>query len=408
MPRCAKDRSRGQAELLALKEHKANAGKNDLLARRRHRLPQIALGGIAILPLLALIAWLASDSPTLLRNQADAAARNGNWDAALRYWRRINATTAAHSSSYLGEARAYLALGRAGQAEHSLRKAISTKQSDLEPWQLLLEILLVEDRNLEVQRLGWEAYNYIRPEARRELLRTLTVGLLADRPDEEIFERRYVDGLTLIQTTSTCRSHFGKGFSSNRPTDPDRPSILAALEAILTNHPSHLSAREASITALGDAGETDRGRVLLDSWPESMRDARYWRLQGRWHLEYDQRPQHSIIALQTALVELPQDWRSWYRLARALHMLGRDTESQQAAEVVSRIREVLDPLVLEPRLHAAFEHVDDPTAVRDLAALCRRAGLSRLAVAWLAEYRAMLSSDRIYDFGGLFAGFDEG
>ena len=116
-----------------------------------------------------------------------------------------------------------------------------------------------------------------------------------------------------------------------------------------------------------------------------MRDARYWRLQGRWYLEYDHRPQQSVIALQTALVDLPQDWRSWYRLARALHTLGRDTESQQAAEVVSRIREVLDPLVLEPRLHAAFEHLDDSTAVHALADLCRRAGLSRLAVAWLAE-----------------------
>ena len=139
------------------------------------------------------------------------------------------------------------------------------------------------------------------------------------------------------------------------------------------------------VTALADAGEADRGRAVLDSWPEAMRDARYWRLRGRWHLEYDHHPQQSVIALQTALVDLSQDWRLWYRLARAWHMLGRDTESQRAAEIVSRIREALDPLVLVPRIHAAFGHLDDPTAVHDLAVLCRRAGLSRLADAWLAE-----------------------
>ena len=136
---------------------------------------------------------------------------------------------------------------------------------------------------------------------------------------------------------------------------------------------------------MADAGEPDRGRAVLNSWPESTRDARYWRLRGRWDLEYDHQPEQAVSAFRTALVDLPQDWRSWYRLARALHILGRDGESQQAAESVSRIREVLDPLVLGPRLHAAFDHLDDPAALRDLAALCNRAGLTRLADAWLAE-----------------------
>ena len=135
--------------------------------------------------LLVLIGWLAVDSPARLRSQAEEAARTGDWIAALRYWRAINATTAAQSSSYLGEARACLALGRAAQAELSLHRAISADPSDPEPWRLLLEILLVEDRTLEAQHLGWEAYDQVRPEARRELLRELTLGLLADLPDEQ-------------------------------------------------------------------------------------------------------------------------------------------------------------------------------------------------------------------------------
>lgn len=389
MPRYPKDRSPGRdpVEIPGLKEHKANTNQNNLLARRHCALPRIALGGTAILVLLVTITWLASDSSTSLRNRAEIAARTGDWDVALQCWRKINATGAARSSSYLGEARACLALGRAGQAEHSLREAISANQSDLQSWQLLLEILFVEDRTFEVQRLGWEAYNYIHPNARRDLLRTLTIGLLADLPDEQVRTtlRRWINADP--HDVNAQIALWRRILLQPRATDPDRPSILAALEALLTNHPGHLNAREALIIALADAGEADRGRVLLDTWPEAMRDARYWRLRGRWDLEYDHRPQQSIIALQTALVDLPQDWRSWYRLARALHMVGRETESQQAAEAVSRIREVLDPLVLEPRMHAAFEHLDDPIAVHELATFCRHAGLNRLADAWLTELR---------------------
>ena len=147
--------------------------------------------------------------------------------------------------------------------------------------------------------------------------------------------------------------------------------------------------REALATALADAGEPDRGRVVLDGWPgrESARDARYWRLRGRWDLEYDHRPERAVDACRKSVAELPQDWRSWSRLARALRMLDRDAEALQAAETVRRIREVLDPLTLGPRLDAAFAHRDDPAALRDLADLAGRAGLTRLADAWCAEAR---------------------
>ena len=133
-------------------------------------------------------------------------------------------------------------------------KQSALSQSDLEPWQLLLEILLVEDRTFEVQRLGWEAYNYMRPDARRELLRTLTVGLLADLPDEQIRTtlRRWTDADP--DDVNAQIALWQRILLQPRATDPDRPSILAALEALLTNHPSYLNAREALITALADAG----------------------------------------------------------------------------------------------------------------------------------------------------------
>ena len=135
-------------------QREAGTGINKLLGRGRKPRILAALGGITLSLLVILIGWLAADSPARLRSQAEAAARAGDWTTALQYWRAVNASATARSSSHLGEARACLALGLATQAELSLRRAIVADPSGLEPWRLLLEILLVEDRTLEAWRLG--------------------------------------------------------------------------------------------------------------------------------------------------------------------------------------------------------------------------------------------------------------
>jgi tetratricopeptide (TPR) repeat protein len=352
----------------------------------RRRLWLLAgLAGIAIVFSLLLIRNLVGDSPERLQGRAEAAAHAGDWVTALNLWRTINSTKAASGLTHLGEARACLALGRALQAEQSLRRSIAADPVDPAPWRLLLQILRVEDRTLEALHMGWEAFDQARPESRRVLLRELTLSLLADLPDERMRTtlRRWIDAdgddvdarIALLQRIAI----------QPRAADPDRASVLAELESILASHPDHVAAREVLVTALADAGEPKRGRALLDEWPTTARDSRYWRLRGRWDLEYDHRPEEAATAFRSVLSELPQDWRSWYRLARALHILGREGESRQAAETVSRIREVLDPLALGPRLDAAFDHLDDPVTFEDLATLCARAGLARLGQAWRAE-----------------------
>jgi thioredoxin-like negative regulator of GroEL len=335
------------------------------------------------------IGWWLPESPARLRAEAETAARAGDWATGLRAWRKLNATGAATGATHLSEARACLALGRAAQAEQSLRRAVAADPAEFEGWKLLLEILHVEDRTLEAQELGWAAYERVSPESRRALLGQLTLALLADLADERVRTtlRRWIDAdpgdidarVALLRRIA----------AQPRAADPDRDTRLAELESIVASHPEHLGAREALATALADAGEPDRGRAVLDGWPgpESSRDARYWRLRGRWDLEYDHRPDGAVDACKKAVAVLPQDWRSWSRLARALRILGRDAEAVRAAETVGRIREVLDPLTLGPRLDAALALRDDPAALSDLADLARRAGLVRLADAWRAEAR---------------------
>jgi len=342
------------------------------------------LGGLAlVLGLIWLGVWTANSSGQL-QKRAEAAARAGDWAAALANWRAVNATGSASSATYLSEARACLALGRAAQAERCLQRAIAADPSDLAPWRLLLQILRVEDRALEAEQIGWRAYVQIRPNQRPELLRELTLSLLADLPDEILRTtlKRWVEGDRADVDAQVAL--WQRIAASPRAADPDRPTLLAALDSLLSSYPLHVGAREALVAALADAGEPERGRALLDGWPEATRDARYRRLRGRWDLEYDRRPELAVAAFQTALAAFPQDWRSWYRLARAQRMLGRVDASRRAAESVSRIREILDPLTLGPRLDAAVNHLDNPAALQDLAILCDRAGLKRLADAWRA------------------------
>ena len=278
----------------------------------------------------------------------------------------VNATKDAGSLTYTEEGRACLCSVWLPSVNRSLRKAIGADPSDPDPWRLLLQILRVENRTLETVHLAWEGYEQVPPEARQVLLRELTLSLLADLPDERIRTRlqRWVE--TDSTDVNAQIALLQRIAAQPRAADADRASLLTSLETLLAEHPNQINAREVLVTALADAGEPERGRALLDSWPESVRDARYWRLRGRWELEYNHQPDQAVAAFQIALAEFPHDWRSWYRLARALHILGREVESRQAAETVSRIREVLDPLILGPRLDAAFDHLKDPIALHDL------------------------------------------
>ncbi len=285
-----------------------------------------------------------------LRSQAEAAARSGDWAGALKIWREINSSDSANGLSHLGEARASLALGRAFQSEQALRRSVAADPENLESWQLLLQILRVEDRALDASRTGWQAYGSVGLELRPTVLKELTLALLAELPDDDVRRtlNRWIDAdkndldarVALIERMAI----------QPRAGDPDRATLLAELETIVAEHPDHITAREALVTALADAGEPERGRAVLDEWPASARDSRYWRLLGRWDLEYNNQPAEAATAFRTALEETPEDWRSWYRLARALRALGREEESRQAAETVRRIRGALDPLELRPLL----------------------------------------------------------
>jgi thioredoxin-like negative regulator of GroEL len=289
---------------------------------------------------------------------------------------------------HLADAREALSTGHAAKAEKALILASKIDPADPEPWLLRLEMLRVEDRQVEAQAIGWEAYSAVRGRARRDILRAMTLALLADTPEDIARD-------TLARWSEADPDDLDAAIAlsqrlaaSVRGGDPDRAARVASLSRLVASHPDHVNAREALILALADSGEPDRGREVLDAWPEPSRDARYHRLKGRWALEYDRRYPEAVASFTLAQEALPHDWRTRARLARALKNAGRLDESRAMAESVERLREALDPVTLGPRLDGDLAALDDPKSRLDLASLCDRVGLKRLAEAWRKDAEA--------------------
>jgi thioredoxin-like negative regulator of GroEL len=298
------------------------------------------------------------------------------------------------AAAHLAEAKTLLKSGKAGKAERALYSAVDAEDLDnefdkgtdhaSEAFRLLLEILRVEDRSLEADRLAWKAMARLKSVDRRMILRELTLALLTDLPDD-LTRSAMTRWSSVDPSDIEARVALLRRISTMpRSSDPDRPTRVERLSSLLAADPGRVNTREALVSELADAGEPDEGRKALDAWPgvEADRDARYWRLRGRWDLEYDHQPALAIEAFRKVLAEQPHDWRTRYRLARALRQVGRDDDANAEAETVRRIREVLDPLTLGPKLDSFLSRSDDPHARLELAEICARAGLTRLADAW--------------------------
>jgi len=342
--------------------------------------------------MLGFAAWrLAPSDPTALRARAEASEASKDWPAALKAWRMLNATKAARGRTWLGEARACLALGLAARAETALAKAAEADPADPEPWRFRLDLLRTEGRTVDALRVGWSAYGSVGHAEKRSILRELTLSLLlldaaADSlPDDRVLARldRWV--LADPDDANARVAQHRRVAALPRPGDPDLATWVATLKSILARDPHQVATREALVMALADAGAIDEGRSVLAAWPETERDAGYQRIQGRWDLEYNRDPVLASTMLEAALGELPHDWKTRTLLARAYQAMKRPNDARREAARVSSLRELLDPSTLLPRLATDLSRPDDPQARADLADLCARVGLDRLAAAWRRE-----------------------
>ena len=220
------------------------------------------------------------------------------------------------------------------------------------------------------------------------MLKALTLAMLAEAPD------RVARG-TLTKFADADPEDFDARLAllrrvepaGARPGDAGGRERVEKLEEMFEKDPQHMGVREALVLARIDEGRGDEVKSLLEGWPEAGRDARFWRLKGRRDLDHDHRADRAVEAFENALREMPHDPATRANLARALHAVGKDEEASQQAEAAVRIREILDPARLGPRLDADLARLDDRAARLDLAELCESVGLSALGGAWKAIQR---------------------
>lgn len=275
-----------------------------------------------------------------------------------------------------------LAEGRAAAAERAWVRACRADPSDPIPWRLRLELLRLEDRRPEARQVGREALASVPKAARREVLKAITLALLADVPDDlaRTALRRF---LNTDPTDADARVALLRRIAADpRPGDPSPADRLEALEDLVRRAPRHRGAREALVEALLDSGEPSAASERLDAWPKEDRDARYDRLAGRLALEHQRDPKLAVGLLERALQAWPIDWSTRSTLARAYLASGDAEAARREAEAVARFREALDPQTLGPRLDRDLARLDDPAARADLAELCERIGLDDLARDW--------------------------
>jgi thioredoxin-like negative regulator of GroEL len=347
----------------------------------------LAIASLTLIAALSFGAWSAweRDRPRRLLEAAEAATLARDWPKAASLWSEINRASGATARTLLAEARADLEIDRAADASRALERASTADPTRPEIWKARLDWLRVLDRPLEALQLARKAEETVKADEFRPILASATLAALAELPDDEARDRlnRWIkadpddlDARVALLSRISNNPHLG---------DPDRASRIVELTAILDRKPEFLAAREALLLALADAGDPDRGRTILEAWPEPGRDARYFRLKGRWTLDYDRKPDLAAKAYNRAVLELPHDWKSHYGLARAYRALGREPEARAEADAVARLRERLNPSTLAPRLTGDLSRLEDPRSLLDLASLSKSVGLTWLAEAWARE-----------------------
>lgn len=328
--------------------------------------------------------WAA---PALLLALAAAAAL-GFWA-----WKRERAPAGAEA---LKEAKALLAQDRAARAERLLEIAVAHDPGRLEPWRLWLELLRAEGRDEEILAVSRRAIAAVSPEDRVGALAEATIALLAQVPERQARETlgRWVEA---DPGDPRARAAWLRQVGGDpRTGDLSIPDRIAQLEALVAEAPAEVLPRAALAETLLDAGFAEQAEGVLDAWPDSARGVSYDRLRGRWAQDFARDPARAAESYRRIVAAFPQDWRTLGRLARALKGLGEGEEARRLAERVDRLRELLDPVLLGPRLSRAFAAAGDPESLDDLSRLTREAGLDFLADAWrdqarLAEARRRLA-----------------
>lgn len=226
------------------------------------------------------------------------------------------------------------------------------------------------------------------------VLMKVTIGLLTDLDPEEVRDRlkRWADA---EQNSPMAAATLQQRYLENPlPSDPSRDERLRACRQLVSRFPDSIESHAVLAELLMTSGLMDEAAEILQNWPGNRdNDVNYHRLSGRYLQDVRLDHANAIISFQKVLEKLPHDWKTRYRLARALKAVGHLKESQDESVRMLETREKLEPASLEPIIRNAFPRGKAPEPA-SMIVLLNNLNLIRLAESW-QDWQAEQSTLRI-------------
>ena len=339
---------------------------------------------VLLIPSVYLIASL-SNTENKLRLAIEKTAKANQFAESEKAWQKLSIARpeSVTAKDRVAWATAALRADHPGAALSILDQWKSASPEMPDGWLLLLDLLRVLG---DADQFSSELNALLQtPVARRtsSVLSSATLGLLTDLDQSDVRSRlkKWVEkepDQPLAQAALLLR------YATNPlPDDPSRDVRLQEARELLQRFPQSLMARSALVETLFNSGLYEEAAEALEGWPQAGRNSTAWhRLQGRRLQDQDQNPAAAVTEFQQVLKSMPHDWKTRYRLARALKASGSPDEANLQARRMTEIREMLEPTALEPILKRAIPK-GRPPEPSPLIELLQRLQLHELAKSWL-------------------------
>ncbi len=345
------------------------------------------LGGILILLGIGLIAFIsisAFDREKSIRKSIENDIRRNRYSEAEAGYRKLadRKKGALSAQDRLDWATAALRGDHPGAALHVLQEWVEKSSDTPEGWIIMLDLLRVlglGDRIIEAhdQILSNQV-------ARRSptVLMTLTLGLLTDLEPEQL-RQRLQKWVAAEPGEAIAQAALLQRYNENPlPEDPSRDDRLQVCMNLLDRFPTSIETRIAFVELLLTSGQYDEAGEALKQWPAQVKESiSHQRLLGRYLQDNLQDHENAILSFQNVLKKATFDWKTRYRLARALKAAGQAEKAMTESARMLEIRELLEPNRLEPIIRQAFPK-GKPPEPKQLVELLDKIGLNALADAW--------------------------
>jgi len=331
------------------------------------------------------IVWFMESHETILRRQIGEAEKVRNWIEASSLWDRYELEYPENltSEDFVRRARCELVLNRPATAQKMLDRWKSFDRRDPSGWQISVELRRALGDMDGVNRQIREALRDADARRLPSFLTVSTFGLLTVMDPAESRSRLERWAKTEPDSPLSRTWLIQRSLEEVDATGQLGAETLQQARELAKKWPGDSEIRRVLVEALFVQGDYESIRQEMKQWPaDDSRDAVGWlRLEGRRLLEIEKDAAGAVPLFESVLTRMPQDWRSRYRLSRALAGAGRAAEARKEATRTVEIRELLEPASLEPVLKEAFPRGKPPNPVK-LIVFLQKIEQVELAQAW--------------------------